>query len=290
MNRPIITKLFNLVVGICVVLCAYSCRSSKTATNYPTEKCDTAACEEKANLHDPVAYQLAEVASTYKDWNDVEIPVELELLKPREFSVSGRATMVKNQSIYISIRVLGFEAANIYVNNDSIHATYKLGKLYIAEDVKKLLKGYPVSVGDLQNLILGRAFVIGKGTFSPKLKGDMKIESNGNIWYATPYCNVPGVNYQFAFDDSTNILKLLTVLIQGANPVLCNYSDTDYTSVGNIAQSLLISANTNKQSISASIKWNADKAKWNTGAKPKWKAPKGYKKVNAEDLLKAFNE
>ena len=266
-------RFSHFILCLCAIFAMSSCRSSKTVTTTPAPSTNTTHNIHHTDTAAILASHLSDVASSYKSWNDVEMPIELELISPRNLSISGRATMVKDKSIYISIRVLGFEAANIYINNDSIHA--------------KLLKGYAVTVGDLQDLLLGRAFVLGKGTI--KNSDDVDLDLSSSTWTATPKCDIKGVEYKYTFSTNDNALKLLTVLIQGASPVLCDYSDNIDSEAGMIAQMLVISANVKKQQLKASIKWNADNAKWNSGATPKWKAPKGYNRVDVEALLKAFN-
>lgn len=280
-------KQIYIIICLCAVVAMSSCRSSKSATTTPSTTSSSNVNIEEIHSNIMLSSKLDSVGALYHSWNDVELPVDLELISPNEFSVSGRATMVKDKSIYISIRVFGFEAANIYINNDSIHATYKMGKIYIADDVRKLLKGYPVNVGDLQNILLGRAFILGDGTI--KSANGISVLSKGATWEVTPKCEIDGVNYYFTFNSVDDTLKLLTVLIQGANPVLCNYNNIADSEIGKVAEEITISANL-KQQLKASLKWNLKKAKWNTGATPKWKAPKGYKRVNIEDLLNAFNQ
>ncbi len=280
-------KQIYIIICLCAVVAMSSCRSSKSATTTPSTTSSSNVNIEEIHSNIMLSSKLDSVGALYHSWNDVELPVDLELISPSEFSVSGRATMVKDKSIYISIRVFGFEAANIYINNDSIHATYKMGKIYIADDVRKLLKGYPVNVGDLQNILLGRAFILGDGTI--KSANGISVLSKGATWEVTPKCEIDGVNYYFTFNSVDDTLKLLTVLIQGANPVLCNYNNIADSEIGKVAEEITISANL-KQQLKASLKWNLKKAKWNTGATPKWKAPKGYKRVNIEDLLNAFNQ
>lgn len=280
-------KQIYIIICLCAVVAMSSCRSSKSATATPSTTSSSNVNIEEIHSNIMLSSKLDSVGALYHSWNDVELPVDLELISPNEFSVSGRATMVKDKSIYISIRVFGFEAANIYINNDSIHATYKMGKIYIADDVRKLLKGYPVNVGDLQNILLGRAFILGDDTI--KSANEISVLSKGATWEVSPKCEIDGVNYYFTFNSVDDTLKLLTVLIQGANPVLCNYNNIADSEIGKVAEELTISANL-KQQLKASLKWNLKKAKWNTGATPKWKAPKGYKRVNVEDLLNAFNQ
>lgn len=276
--------IFNIILCVCLAIAISGCHSSKSASSTTAKHDKTSASKDIKAL----SQNLDSLAASYKDWNDVEMPIDLEMLQPKEMAVSGKATMVKDKSIYISIRVFGFEAANIFINNDSIHATYKMGKLYIADDLKKLLKGYPVTVGDVQNILLGRAFVLGNGTLNPNNTA-IETADNGATWIATPHCDINGVDYNYTFNASTNLLDLLTVLIQGASPVLCSYSGHTVTSVGNVAEQLVISATTSKQSLKAAITWNVDKAKWNTGAKPKWKSPKGYKRVDVNTLLRVLS-
>lgn len=276
--------IFNIILCAFLAITISGCHSSKSASS-TTGKHDKTQPTKSVKA---LTQNLDSVVASYKDWNDVEIPIDLEMLQPEEMEVSGKATMVKGQSIYISIRVFGFEAANIYINNDSIHATYKMGKLYIADDLKKLLKGYPVTVGDVQNILLGRAFVLGNGTLNPNNTA-IETADNGATWIATPHCDIKGVDYNYTFNASTNLLELLTVLIQGANPVLCSYSNHSTTPAGNIAEKVVITATTSKQTLEAAITWDLNKAKWDSGAKPKWKSPKGYKRVDVTSLLKVIN-
>ncbi len=273
----------HIILCICLAIGATGCHSSKTVATSSATTTRRQSSDEKALI----ANRIDSVAASYKNWTDVEIPVNLNLLQPKEFAVSGKATMIKDESIYISIRVFGFEAANIYINNDSIHATYKLDKLYIADDVKKLLNGLPIKVDDLQNLLLGRAFILGKGTINHY--SDLSIETNNGTWVATPKSEIKDVDYSYTFDSTNNMLKLLTILINGANPVLCDYGNATNTPAGVVTKKLTISANIKNQALKASISWNTEKAKWNTGAKAKWKTPKGYKRVDANALLKAIN-
>lgn len=231
---------------------------------------------------------LGNATSKYKEWNDVVIPIELSLTQPKEFSVTGRATMVKDESIYISIRVFGFEAANIYLNNDSIYATYKLNKLYIAEDIKKLFAGYPVTIGNIQDLLLGRAFILGKGTLNYEMKDDLTLKLSPDTWSATPNQNLKKGYYTFLFATNCDMLKMLTVNIDKYNPVDCTYDTTTTTPIGLVSNSAQISTTIKGTPISAEITWKTDGAKWNSGAKPNWKAPKGYNRVEASALINAF--
>lgn len=59
-------------------------------------------------------------ASEGGSWHDVVLPVKLSLKSPTSFSLGGRATIVRDSVVYMSFRVLGFEAAVLNVTADSV--------------------------------------------------------------------------------------------------------------------------------------------------------------------------
>lgn len=276
-------RFYYIILCLSFIIAITACKSSKSTSSQNTIN---SSITKKENTI--LQMRLDSVASQYKDWNDVVIPVDLGIVQPKEFSISGKATMIKDESIYISVRVLGFEAANIFINNDSIFATYKIGKIYIAEDIKNLLKGYPASVSDLQNLLLGRAFILGNGTISP-LKNDlMTLKSGDEYWTVTPKCNIKNVSYSYSFENKSNQLKDLSVMIEGKSPINCIYQYPKNTNAGVFSQKVTISTTVEEKDIKAFLNWNLNNAIWNSGAKTSWKQPKGYNKVEPQALLNLF--
>lgn len=87
-------------------------------------------------------------------WTDLYVPVKLELTEPSRMSISGRATIVRNKSIYLSLRMIGMEVATVYVDADSIFATEKMHRQMLAVGFDRAL-GKRLTVGELQDLLLG---------------------------------------------------------------------------------------------------------------------------------------
>ncbi len=69
--------------------------------------------------------------------------------------------MQRDRSVHLSLRFLGMEVASLMVTQDGIFALYKLERLYFAESISDLLGGFPTTVGNVQDLLLGRAFILG---------------------------------------------------------------------------------------------------------------------------------
>ncbi|MDE6490556.1 MAG: DUF4292 domain-containing protein [Muribaculaceae bacterium] len=88
-------------------------------------------------------------------WTTFSAPVKIQLESPKKFSISGRATLVRDQSIYISLRMLGMEVGTVYVTPDSVFATEKLHRYILRESLTKVLDGRDIPFAELQDLLIG---------------------------------------------------------------------------------------------------------------------------------------
>ena len=271
------------ILCIVLIIAMTACGSSKNTTSAPSSSLysdnDTTYLLLK---------HLGNATSKYKNWEDVVIPLEMALSQPKNLTISGRATMIKDKSLFISIRALGFEVATLYANTDSIYASYKLNKIYIAEDIKKFLTNYPITIGNLQDLLLGRAFMLGKGTMAYEMNKEMKLSLGKDLWTASPHCDIQGVQYAFLFGNNSDELAMLMIDFNNKSQATCCYNPATTTVAGNVSNRVDLSTSLKSIPLKASISWDIENAKWNTGATIKWKAPKGYRRIDANSLLKAF--
>lgn len=96
--RQMKTRLLLLVAATATLLLG-ACRASRTTPQPSTQPAVTDVSRLYKTLVDNAA-----------SWDDVTVPVRLELKSPASVSVSGRARMVRGQSVNISLRVLGMDA------------------------------------------------------------------------------------------------------------------------------------------------------------------------------------
>lgn len=96
-------------------------------------------------------------------WTTLSIPLKARLIEPSRKSFSGRAYFRRGESVYVSIRVLGFEAASVYIDRDSIRAFEKLKSSYISVPSSIILDRRGMSMEKLQEMMLG----IGQKSDSP---------------------------------------------------------------------------------------------------------------------------
>ena len=93
--------------------------------------------------------------ATLSHWHTVEVPVKVVIDHPANMSLSGRATLVRDSSVYVSMRMLGMEVAFATADNDSVTLCDKYHKIYVSEALAALLPQKYASIGQLQRIMLG---------------------------------------------------------------------------------------------------------------------------------------
>lgn len=283
--------LILLVTGLAVALT--SCRAKKNAAVPP----HAAVVPANSNGAFNPAEAFNSLIGTYNSWDDVTVPVKLQLSSPSRFSISGQAKIVNGKSILLSLRMLGFEVASVYADADSIVAVSKIKGVYFSEPVSRLTARYGFSLSDIQSLLLGRPFTPGKGTIRPSDTDAYVIESMAETFRGNDYAfsfqpkKMPEwVNWMFVAggkSDAEPSLLGLAVAPEGLKAIDCVYGEAVKTSAGNFAPSMRIGTTFKNKELDAMISWTFDRAQWNSGltlTAPK--IPSGCRRVTTEQLLK----
>jgi len=229
---------------------------------------------------------LADLEAGYKDWDNVKVPVTLRLKSPKKFSVGGTLTMQRDVSIHISLRFLGMEMASLMVTQDSIYACYKLQRLYFAESIAGFTGGFPATVGNVQDLLLGRAFALGDKELT---EVQCSLSGNGETWTAAPANGPDGIGYSFSIDTPTNNVETLDVSLPLRKPIEVRYSDFMLSASGPMAATADLSASTRKTTFSGRLSIDADRAEWGRGNVRQWTVPRGYTRVKASDIMRMIS-
>ena len=229
---------------------------------------------------------------SYADWQDVSLPLSVSLRSPKSISFSARAVMKRGAWISMSVRMLGFEVASVYVDNDSVHAIDKFHKAYLSESIKGLFGNVDVTVADLQDLLLGRGFVIGRsgGTFTPESRQSLGLNASAEGLMILPATKIAGFQYGFIMPPGVNCVGAASLSLGEKYEAVVAYSDYIKTSHSGEFAGLAAIDMVKGQKLAATLDWNFSSAKWNTGADVKWKRPNGYSRMSAEKILKALTK
>lgn len=268
-----------LLLAILLPLISVSCRSGKSAgaSSGAYQPSATAALSAR-ELND----LFGKLEGSYLGWEEMKVPVNLSLKSPKRFNVGGTLTMVRNQSIHLSLRFFGMEVASVMVTQDSIFALYKLEKIYFAESIADLLGGFPATVGNVQDMLLGRPFVLGEDAIR---LSDCRLEGTAATWSITPSRSPFGMSYDFTVDTPSGCVELLTVNVPSRAPITAEYSEFASSATGPLAGTTLISAPTSRGTFSGELELNPRKAEWGKGYARSWSVPRGYTRVKAADIL-----
>ena len=266
---------------IALTLLMTACGTFKKAANLP----DNNTIPTTTASSDPVTA----VTTTLGDWQTMQTGGNISLNAGSNFSSSIQMRMVKDQAIYISLRpVLGIEVGKLIITADSLYAVDKVHKRFIAEKVSILTSGIPVTVSDVQDIFLGRPFIIGKGTLNEELMTSITTTLEGNTIILTPNENYKGYSYAFALDKNYRIGSL-DILKAGSTTTdyKVKYDNVRNTTAGNIAHGLKANASVDNKKIAFSLSYKD--IEWNTNVKIDRSIPNGYKRMSAKDLFSLFS-
>lgn len=279
------------MAALCLLAIA-SCRSQKQSS-----KTDYTSVTHTGEYVSIPANQVlgALAANTDNNWTAVTMPVKLSMLSPVSASMSGRATLVRDKCMYISLRVLGLEVAYLYADTDSVFAADKVHKMYLAEGLSALSENYGVNLSNFQDMLLGRVFELGGHTISETTTDrftatDQQVEER-RVCVIEPR-NVAPVRSIFITETGPDgqPSPVSFAAQNGDNQMVCFYGLPVPSAHGSIASDVTLRLNANDTTASARVSWTVKDAKWDNSASAiSFKRPKGYTRVEAKELLKMLN-
>jgi len=224
------------------------------------------------------------IASTYGSWTTLQTGGNIQLGGTKNFSSSINVRMERDKSIYISLRpMLGIEVGRLVFTGDSVIVVDKLHRQYIAENVSLFTNGLPATVSTLQDIFLGRAFVLGEGTYNASRVELATPSSSTGKCNLKPSKQVKGFTYEFTFDEKNNILSL-QVVPDGAKSKTysVDYSEVQQTQAGNIAHSVSVAGTIKGSALNFTLNYND--ITWNQAVKIDASIPSNYKRADIRSL------
>jgi len=291
------THIIPLVAAVVVLTVAGTgCRSHKNAAAAGTGTMPGESIAATLPAEPDAIPAVMALAASYSDWTDVQMPVRLELTSPKNFAVSGRATMIRGKALFISLRMLGLEVASIYADTDSVTVMEKLHKTAYVESLSRFTAASGMSLADIQDLLLGRAFAPGRGTLG-RTNMDLfttdtsLFDGNDGLTAISPADKGGVLKLIFAVDESPAkfpMARVTDAVAQVADraTIVVSYSDPAATQAGTVSADAAIATNLNNRRISAALHWDLSQARWNSAAQVSPRSTRGYKRVDTATLMK----
>lgn len=233
-----------------------------------------------------VTERLNAIAEATANWSTLSAGGTIGIGGAKSFSSKMQMRMERGKSIYISLRpLLGIEVGRLVVVGDSVIVIDKLHKRYIAANASLLTNGVPVDVTTLQDIFLGRPFVLGEGSFAKRLVGKVKMTRVDGSMVMEPRKQYAGFTYSFTFD-TDNQMTSANVTPSGSKTATYSVKYADVktsTPAGNVAGSVSAATKVKGQPFELYIDYGG--MSWNEGVKIDTKVPGGYTRVDSKQLL-----
>ncbi|MBR1882256.1 MAG: DUF4292 domain-containing protein [Muribaculaceae bacterium] len=264
-----------------------ACRSAQNAVAYP----DSTGNGTSTTIITPAtdaSLVPAMVAANQLDWNTLQASGTVRLGGKQSFSSSMTLRMVKNQSIYISLRpLLGIEVGKLLITGDSLLVVDKYHKRYIAENVSLITNGVPITVGTLQDVFLGRAFVIGSGTLSDDNSDMVSAQAGDDHFTLTPNEQPHDFTYGFHVTQQGHI-SALEIVPRKDVPYLAHYDDVQNTPAGQVATHVQVKALIKGNEFI--IELDLNRLKWNENVNIDTTMPSNYKRIDGHQIVSIMEQ
>lgn len=232
----------------------------------------------------------------YPKWTSVYLPVRLKVSGPAQLSLSGRATMIRGEELYISFRMLGMEVASVYADKDSVFITDKYHKWLFGEDLSRISECYGITLSNLQDILLGRPALLGAENITAANSDQFLITpiKGGGGGYAV-YSQLKNAITQYNYivnriNDDDIALRVLAVTPPDGKSIECNYAAPTGTPVGWLPEVLSVSTPVGDMLLMVELTWGMTDSEWDTQRRINWRRPSGYREVNSASLLKLMRE
>ncbi len=277
-------KITRTALFIALLLAAASCASHKNAQQTPASPAKRPGVAAMRNA------EISTVAETYSPWTTFYAPFNMRLSKPIGFNISGRATMIRDQAVQLSFRMLGMEVAVAYVTTDSAKIIDKFHKYIVALPFSSISAKTGLTVGDFQNILLGQAFYPGQGTIRPMTaETQFSVSHNGDNMVMTPRRTPDGATWYFTVAPGPE-LRALSVEPDGLAPFTVTFGDVVASIAGSVASTVEANGKFRDKELRASISWNMEKAKWNENRTIDIPDYSNYQRLSPAGLIKILKK
>lgn len=219
-------------------------------------------------------------------WTDLYAPFSLKLRCPMSLSVSGRATMVRGKSILFSARMLGIEIAQLYIDADSAWLVDKFHKLVCAVPTGRLTGLSGLTVGNLQDLLLGRPFFPGTSDLTSAL-GRLAVSENGNSVVLRPRKADPTADWSMTLV-SGPVLEAVDLALPAGHRLALQFSQPAATAHGSFPSEIDATGQAGKFALDATLGWSLGKARWDQGDIKPWAPPANYRRITPAQLIETL--
>ena len=274
------SSIYRHLLAAIATLALVACGTTKPSNNVDTIATHALNNQELSML----------VARQEKSWATMQAGGSIKLSGAVSFSSSMQVRMQRGEAIVISLRpLLGVEVGRLVITSDSIVLIDKWHKQYIAEPVTLLSGGLPVTVNDVQDIFLGRPFVLGKGSVDSLRVDQITINPREQGFDMVPNDQPRAFSYQFGYDKQGRMVTLDVQPTKGNSTTYqVAYNEVKATPAGPVAHKVNIATAIKGRNMGLTLDY--DDMTWNRSVKIDRTIPRNYKRREAAALTSLFSK
>jgi hypothetical protein len=224
----------NLLL-LCIILLAYSCKSSKEAAG--SIALPQMTKEERLN----------HIIQSELSYNTLSSNLKFTLKQEKQgknISVDAQLRIVKDEAIQLSLRVplLGSEAFKLLITPENVLVIDRLNKQYLRESMQVIKSKAPFDFDyySLEALLTNRLFIAGKKEIASPDYSGFKIREDGYLVNII-HTDKQNIQYDFTSDYSNRIQSAqMTAPGKGQSRLQCEYSAWESMAAGKKTFPMLI--------------------------------------------------
>ncbi len=225
----------------------------------------------------------------YGEWASVRVPFSMKIDGMR-MSLSGNAYIVRDSLIYLSAKFLGMEVGVVAITPDEVTVVDKYHRIYLAEPTSTLTGIFPLTIANIQDILLGHCFVPGDNASEggKNLRARMTLQADSAGWTASTGSMrgaLRGLECTFDFSGTDNTLSAMHATLDGRT-ITASYGEPEKVGGTCFASEVTVTVPTSsRKSYSGSLRWQLHRAQ--TGAlPPALRIPSDCRRVDASSLVK----
>ena len=219
----------------------------------------------------------------YPEWEKASISGKLKM-SGLPLSPSLKIYMEKDSIICISIKApfMG-EVGRISITQTEVMVVNKMNKTFTKEPLSELSRLYPGSLGDIQELILGRVVFPGAGVLSEETADFIEVYPNGEAFSVVPIEEIKIENFEYGYITDDFFNPMLLLVLPGSN---ADMNLTVFYGFDKKGYDLDISYADENRTYQATLELNYPE--WKGDYPGDFKVDKKYRELPFIDFLKSF--
>lgn len=192
MNKNILTAVLALLLMALTSSCSSVHRDAAEVSMPPGEEPTATLSAGKAES------VVRKVAQTYKPWQNVSVKGKAKL-KGLPIALNLKIYMERGAAVRISLSApLIGEVGRMELTPDSMLLVNKRSKTYCKQETASYLARLGASITDVQDMLIGRVFLLGSGTLSEGNAPQVEVSAGAeDTWVLTPKVQPEQARYEF---------------------------------------------------------------------------------------------